>query len=258
MSVPIAVSPTVARYRRGLLDALQASGFSPDEPPDIFAWADHGGRSAIIVSLSTRNELSAVARLQNRADIAVLVLLTDPRPSTYRQVLAAGGFPVAWDVPPAGVVGVLEAAINGQGLLPPGVATGLAWSAAPDDAAAKPGGMHPLDETELHILARVARGDTDRRIANALRVSERTVRRRLHMIFAKLGVDSRVQAGSYAAQLGLTDLDAVMLPGPAAPGARPVPDATTQTGKPARPIRRSRAPRTNGTPEPLAPEGRGE
>jgi len=212
MSVPIAVAPNVVRYRRGLLDALQESGFPLDQPPDIFAWARGGGRRAIILTLSTRKELTAVARLQNRADTVVVVLLADRRPSAYREVLAAGGFPVAWDVPPADVVGVLEAAINGQALVArgpttTGLTTGLAATAAPDDGAAKPGGTHPLDETELDILARVARGDTDRRIATALRVSERTVRRRLHMIFSKLGVASRIQAGIYAAKIGLAAPD---------------------------------------------------
>jgi DNA-binding NarL/FixJ family response regulator len=212
MSVPVAVAPTVVRYRRGLLDALQESGFPPGQPPDIFAWARGGGRRAIILTLSTRKELTAVARLQNRADTVVVVLLADPRPSAYRQVLAAGGFPVAWDVPPADVVGVLEAAINGQALVArgaTGLTTSLASNAAPDEGAAKPGATHPLDETELDILARVARGDTDRRIATALRVSERTVRRRLHMIFSKLGVASRIQAGIYAARIGLAAPDAV-------------------------------------------------
>jgi DNA-binding NarL/FixJ family response regulator len=118
-------------------------------------------------------------------------------------------------VPPAGVVGVLEAAINAQALVARGAATGLttglAPNAAPDEGAAKPGGTLPLDETELDILARVARGDTDRRIATALKVSERTVRRRLHMIFSKLGVASRIQAGIYAARIGLAAPDAVEL-----------------------------------------------
>jgi DNA-binding NarL/FixJ family response regulator len=229
MSVPVAVSPTVVRYRRELLDALQESGFPPDQPPDIFAWARRGSRRAIILTLSTRKELTAVARLQNRADTVAVVLLADPRPSAYRQVLAAGGFPVAWDVPAAGVVGVLEAAINGQALVARGVATGvtsaLASKTAPDggaekDGAAKPAATQPLNESELDILARVARGDTDRRIATALRVSERTVRRRLHMIFSKLGVASRIQAGIYAAKIGLTAPDPVSCP-PVTKGVRP-------------------------------------
>lgn len=217
MSVPIAVSPAVVRYRRELLDALQESGFPPDQPPDIFTWARGGNRRAIILTLSTRKEMSAVARLQKKADAVVVVLLADPRPSVYRQVLAAGGFPVAWSSPPADVVGVLEAAINGQELVARGIDTSLtralASNPAPEggatkaDATAEPGVTHPLDENELDILARVARGDTDRRIATALRVSERTVRRRLHMIFSKLGVASRIQAGIYAAKIGLAAPD---------------------------------------------------
>jgi hypothetical protein len=132
MNVPVAVTPTVARSRPELLDALQASGFLADEPADLFTWAERRGRSAIILSLSTGDELSAVARLQGRADDVVVVLLTDPRPRAYRAVLAAGGFPVAWDVPPAGFVGVLQAAIAGQVLVPRRVATGLAGKAARD------------------------------------------------------------------------------------------------------------------------------
>jgi hypothetical protein len=126
MNVPVAVSPTVARSRPALLDALQASGFLPDEPADVFAWAERAGRSAIILSLSTGDELSAVAWLHGRADVVVVALLTDPRPRAYREVLAAGGFPVAWDAPAAGIVGVLRAAIDGQVLVPRRVATGLA------------------------------------------------------------------------------------------------------------------------------------
>ena len=143
MNVPVAVSPAVARYHRGVLDALQELGFLADEPADLFAWAGRAGRSAVILSLSTPDELSTVARLQSRTGIIVVVLLTEPRPRAYREVLAAGGFPVAWDVPPAGIAGVLQAAINGQVLVPQGVATRLAWTTADEATGQKtatPGG----------------------------------------------------------------------------------------------------------------------
>jgi DNA-binding NarL/FixJ family response regulator len=205
MSVPVVVSHAVARYRRGLLGALQESGFQAAESADLFASVDREGRRAVILSLSTRRELRVVARLQ-RADTVVLVLLTDPRPRVYREVLAAGGFPVAWNVPPAGIIGVLQAAINGQVLVPRGVAAGLAWGMAPEDAGADSAAPE-LNEIELHILGRVARGETDRRIASALRISERTLRRRLQAIFVKLGVESRIQASVWAARLGLTGSD---------------------------------------------------
>jgi hypothetical protein len=132
MNVPVAVTPTLARSRPGLLNALRVSGFLADEPADLFAWAERPGRSAIILSLSTDDELSAVARLQGRADVVVVALLTDPRPRAYREVLAAGGFPVAWDVPATGIVGALRAAIDGQVLVPRRVATGLAGNSPRD------------------------------------------------------------------------------------------------------------------------------
>lgn len=207
MTVPVAVSHPVACYRRSLLEALRESGFVAGEPSDLFAWAGNSGRCAVILSLATRIELNDVARLKEESGAVVVVLLTDPTPAAYREALSAGGFPVAWDVPPAGIIGVLQAAINGQVLVPQGVATGLAWQPPPAEVTngARPStpGIQPLDEMETQILARIARGDTDRRIAIALKISERTVRRRLQSICSKLGVETRVQAGIYAALRGL-------------------------------------------------------
>jgi DNA-binding NarL/FixJ family response regulator len=220
LTVPVAVSHPVATYRRGLVDALRESGFVAGEPSDLFAWASHVGRCAVIISLASGTELDPVARLQQEASAVVVVLLADPSPRAYREVLSAGAFPVAWDVPPAGIVGVLQAAINGQVLVPQGVATGLAWHPPSEEAGSEAILLQPpeeiLDETEVQILARIARGDTDRRIASALKVSERTVRRRLQIIFLKLGVETRVQAGIHAVVRGLTpglDVELAPLPG---------------------------------------------
>jgi DNA-binding NarL/FixJ family response regulator len=119
----------------------------------------------------------------------VIALLTDPTPQAYCNVLAAGAFPVAWDVPPAVIVSVLEAAIRGEVVLPQDVASRLAWT---ETGSVAPAGesvdLLPLGEAEVQILGRIARGDTDRKIASALQISERTVRRRLQLIFSKLGV----------------------------------------------------------------------
>ena len=54
------------------------------------------------------------------------------------------------------------------------------------------------------------------------------MRRRLHLIFSKLGVVSRIQAGIYAAQLGLPAPDAVRLPVVKPTGARQPVDAVTK------------------------------
>jgi len=57
-----------------------------------------------------------------------------------------------------------------------------------------------LTEQELRILARIAQGQTNREIGEALYLSEKTVRNYVSDILGKLGLTSRVQAAAYAAR----------------------------------------------------------
>lgn len=61
-------------------------------------------------------------------------------------------------------------------------------------AAGASDGMGALTRREREVLACVARGTTNRGIATQLCVSEQTVKTHLTRIFAKLGVDNRVEA----------------------------------------------------------------
>ena len=60
-----------------------------------------------------------------------------------------------------------------------------------------------LDELEREILRYLVAGETDKQIAKALSLSERTVRYYLKGIYDKLGVNSRVEAVVRALRLGL-------------------------------------------------------
>ena len=60
-----------------------------------------------------------------------------------------------------------------------------------------------LSARELEVLGFIANGSTNREIANALFISERTVARHLSNIFAKLDVSSRTAASAYAFKKGL-------------------------------------------------------
>ena len=62
---------------------------------------------------------------------------------------------------------------------------------------------HGLTARELEVLRLVAAGQTNREIAAALVISERTVARHLQNIFAKLPVSSRTAAGAFAFEHGL-------------------------------------------------------
>jgi DNA-binding CsgD family transcriptional regulator len=87
---------------------------------------------------------------------------------------------------------------------------GAASELAAVEALAGGAGVAPLDAhgltgRELEVLRLVAAGRTNREIASALVISERTVARHLQNIFAKLRVSSRTAATAFAFEHELVD-----------------------------------------------------
>jgi pimeloyl-ACP methyl ester carboxylesterase/DNA-binding CsgD family transcriptional regulator len=70
-------------------------------------------------------------------------------------------------------------------------------------AAATPARLSELSRRERQILGRIATGASNRQIAAALFISEKTVRNHVTNIFDKLGVGSRAQAIVLAKEAGL-------------------------------------------------------
>src|SRR5690606_25666509 len=64
-----------------------------------------------------------------------------------------------------------------------------------------------LTERETEVLRMVARGRSNRQIAERLAISEATVRTHVSNILAKLNLGSRTQAALYALQEGLVSLN---------------------------------------------------
>ena len=56
---------------------------------------------------------------------------------------------------------------------------------------------------EAEVLINVAYGRSNREIANALRVSEKTIRNHVEHIYTKIGVTNRVGASLFAAHHGM-------------------------------------------------------
>jgi len=63
-----------------------------------------------------------------------------------------------------------------------------------------------LTAREVEVLRLVATGKTNRAIAEALGISEKTVARHVSNMFMKLGLSSRAAATAYAYQHDLTAL----------------------------------------------------
>ena len=68
-------------------------------------------------------------------------------------------------------------------------------------------GLDSLTDRETEILELVARGKTNREIAELTVVSTHTVRKHLENIFAKLGVSDRTEAMSVALRRGIIHID---------------------------------------------------
>jgi len=69
----------------------------------------------------------------------------------------------------------------------------------------RPGGLTPR---ELEVLGFVARGASDKQIATALVISQKTARNHVERIYTKIGVSNRIGASMYALRHGLLTEDA--------------------------------------------------
>ena len=70
---------------------------------------------------------------------------------------------------------------------------------------AKRGSPEPLTPREAEVLRLLAKGHTNRQIADALNVSVRTVEGHRSNLMSKLELHSRVELTSYAEEHGLLD-----------------------------------------------------
>jgi DNA-binding NarL/FixJ family response regulator len=113
----------------------------------------------------------------------------------------------------AQIAAAIEAAINGLATLPRDVLETLLETLpdprSPDAGAPLPieaGAMMPLTPRELEVLAAMADGASNKAIARRLGISFHTAKFHVAAILAKLDADSRTEAVTKAAHLGLVML----------------------------------------------------
>jgi DNA-binding NarL/FixJ family response regulator len=138
---------------------------------------------------------------RRRPEIRVIVLTSFADDERLLPAIRAGaaGY-LLKNVEPRELARAVRAAYDGQALLDPSVAARLV------EAVAQPAGRPPgadLTPRERQVLALIAGGLSNKRIARELGLSEKTVKTHVGHVLAKLGVTDRTQAAVRAVQSGL-------------------------------------------------------
>jgi DNA-binding NarL/FixJ family response regulator len=129
-----------------------------------------------------------------RVRILVLTSVTDPAAADAAVRAGAAGF-LYKDVDPDALVRAIRSVHDGNLLLSPEAAGTLIRRGADRGAT---GGLAALTAREREVLALITRGKSNREIARALNVAEKTVKTHVSSVLAKLGVQDRTQAALYA------------------------------------------------------------
>jgi DNA-binding NarL/FixJ family response regulator len=138
--------------------------------------------------------IEELAARRIRVRTLVLTSVTDPAAADAAVRAGAAGF-LYKDVDPDALVRAIRSVHDGNLLLSPEAAGTLIRRGA--DRAAT-GGLAALTGREREVLGLITRGRSNREIARALNVAEKTVKTHVSSVLAKLGVQDRTQAALYA------------------------------------------------------------
>lgn len=141
--------------------------------------------------------------LKNAPSSRILVLTTyDGDEDIYRALQAGARGYLLKDVFREELLEAIRNAVTGLRIVPPKVAARLAEHL----------GESELTHRELDVLRLIVGGKSNKEIAEALSISEGTVKGHLNSIFNKLGVSDRTQAAISALQRGFVHADELMPP----------------------------------------------
>jgi DNA-binding NarL/FixJ family response regulator len=142
--------------------------------------------------------LHGLREYANPARVLVITSFTDPAAVLPAVRAGAAGY-VYKDVDPPALAAAIRAVHAGHVLLHPDVAAQLA------DNGATPTPGNRLTAREREVLIEIGRGRSNREIARALALSEKTVKAHVSAVLAKLGVPDRTQAALFAVRSGLVE-----------------------------------------------------
>jgi two-component system, NarL family, response regulator LiaR len=186
-----------------LQDGIEVAGEAADGAEGVAA-AERLRPDVVLMDLvmPRLDGVGAMRELRRRLPAARVIVLTsfaeDERLLPAIQAGAAGY--LLKNVEPSELARAVRAAHAGEALLDPLIAARLV------DAIAQPPGepaAERLTAREQEVLALIARGYANKRIARELGIAEKTVKTHVGHVLAKLGVADRTAAAVHAVRMGL-------------------------------------------------------
>jgi two-component system, NarL family, response regulator LiaR len=159
------------------------------------------------IFLPGKSGLEAIAEIKAQNPSArILALTSSTDENTVLAAVQAGvlGY-LLKDSNRGQLLNAIRQVSQGNSFLSPDAALKLANSVRRQGKQATTAPVEPLTERELEVLRLVGRGASNREIAQALNLTEGTVRTHVHNILGKLGLANRNQALLYAVRQGLVD-----------------------------------------------------
>ncbi|MFG3163204.1 response regulator [Streptomyces sp. NPDC048232] len=144
--------------------------------------------------------LRRLRELDNHARVLVVTSFTEQRTVVPALRAGAAGY-VYKDVDPEALAGAIRSVHAGHILLQPEVAGALL---SQDEGNSGQGRGGSLTEREREVLGLIADGRSNREIARALVLSEKTVKTHVSNILMKLDLADRTQAALWAVRHGVT------------------------------------------------------
>ena len=149
------------------------------------------------IRLPGTDGIEATRQVRSASPTTQVVMLTasEDESDLYDALRAGASGYVTKDRDVSEIANAIRAVCRGHLVIP----THLAGRFLSDLEATEPA---PLSQMERDILTGIAHGETNRELAARLHVSERTVRRRIEDLYARLHLSDRIQAAIYAAERG--------------------------------------------------------
>jgi two-component system response regulator DevR len=147
------------------------------------------------LKLSDGSGISACREIISRDPSARVLFLTSysDEDAVRATVLAGAAGYLLKEIGPQALIKAIEAVASGQSILDPRL-TQTVLNQLSDAAKAKSGGTEELSPQERRVLAEVVEGKTNKQIALALGLSDKTVKNYLSNAFQKLQVSRRSHA----------------------------------------------------------------